>query len=357
MLPKDPSTLLSYVNMLLRDKYSSFDALLDDLGDDASGIADRLGTAGYLYNPASNAFVFVEPAASDNSVNTVWSDKIQGIHTLYDSRALRFSDVFMQQYVPAFSLPENARILEIGCGPGALCEALMRWYPSSSITGIDRDSNFIAFAKAKVPGVTFLEGDATKLPFDDESFDVTISNTVAEHIEPTAFYGEQLRVLKKGGICLVLSARKGIHRFAESVMSKSEREKELSSRSDDLFNRNMSEFNICAYPQTEAELPSCMGRYGFKNISTSYAVINLTPDSSRYSRDMAVAMINSNRSNDLDNVEIMEKAVPPVITKDEAHELRTLINKRFDRRIMQYDLSEKQWDVNLSITMIVRGVR
>lgn len=36
----------------------------------------------------------------------------------------------------------------------------------------------------------------SKIPFENESFDVTISNTVAEHIEPSRFYGEQYRVLK-----------------------------------------------------------------------------------------------------------------------------------------------------------------
>ena len=56
-----------------------------------------------------------------------------------------------------------------------------------------------------------MEGDATALPFQSNTFDVTISNTVCEHVKPAKFYGEQLRVLKPGGICLVLSSRKGIN--------------------------------------------------------------------------------------------------------------------------------------------------
>ena len=71
---------------------------------------------------------------------------------------------------------------------------------------MDRDSNFIAFASKKAPQIHFLEGDATELTFESESFDVTISNTVVEHIEPSKFYGEQYRVLKENGVCLVLSA-------------------------------------------------------------------------------------------------------------------------------------------------------
>ena len=85
-----------------------------------------------------------------------------------------------------------------------------RWYPNAEITGLDRDSAFIQFAGEHEPGISFVEGDAAKLPYPDNTFDVTISFTVSEHIDPSAFFQEQLRVLKPGGVCLVLSSRKGI---------------------------------------------------------------------------------------------------------------------------------------------------
>ena len=130
-------------------------------------------------------------------MNTLWSKYVQGTKTLYFSRKLRFDDLFSEQYRCLFDLDVNRKlkILEIGCGPGALAS----------------DSEFIRFATEHEPEVNFVEGDATTLPFEDNTFDVTISNTVAEHIEPSKFYGEQVRVLKRGGVCLVLSSRKGIH--------------------------------------------------------------------------------------------------------------------------------------------------
>ena len=123
-------------------------------------------------------------------MNTIWSDHVQGIMTLYLSRKLRFDDMFFDQYKSLFNLDQSAtlNILEIGCGPGALAESLRKWYPNAHITAIDRDSNFIAFAKENITGVDFKEGDAAQLPFEDHSFDVTISNTVLEHVEPTAFW-------------------------------------------------------------------------------------------------------------------------------------------------------------------------
>ena len=82
-------------------------------------------------------------------MNTIWSEHVQGTMTLYLSRKLRFDDMFFEQYKDVFDLDRNAklRILEIGCGPGALAEAMHRWYPMAHVTAIDRDSNFISFAK------------------------------------------------------------------------------------------------------------------------------------------------------------------------------------------------------------------
>ena len=82
-------------------------------------------------------------------MNTIWSENVQGIKTLYLTRQLRFDDLFYSQYEKLFGLDKNAslKILEIGCGPGALSQALHRWYPNAQITAIDRDSNFISFAK------------------------------------------------------------------------------------------------------------------------------------------------------------------------------------------------------------------
>lgn len=123
-------------------------------------------------------------------MNNIWSKHVQGIGTLYSSRKLRFSDMFFEQYRKLFGIDESKalKILEIGCGPGALAGALHRWYKNAEITAIDRDSGFIEFAKEHEAGIAFLEGDATELPFEDNSFDITVSYTVSEHVEPAKFF-------------------------------------------------------------------------------------------------------------------------------------------------------------------------
>ncbi|MDE6363288.1 MAG: class I SAM-dependent methyltransferase [Lachnospiraceae bacterium] len=70
-------------------------------------------------------------------MNTIWSDHIQNIGTLYYSRTLKFSDAYKEPYQNAFCIGNHANILEIGCGPGALTQSLARWYPDSTVTGVD----------------------------------------------------------------------------------------------------------------------------------------------------------------------------------------------------------------------------
>ncbi|MBQ8799374.1 MAG: methyltransferase domain-containing protein [Lachnospiraceae bacterium] len=288
-------------------------------------------------------------------MNTVWSTYVQGIGTLYNTRLLRFSDLFQKKYRKAFRIDDKKRILEIGCGPGALAESLARWYPGAQVFGIDRDSNFIAFAKQQNPMIQYAEGDATALAFENESVDVTISNTVAEHIEPSKFYGEQYRVLKEKGVCLVLSARRGINITAPCISEKSAFEKEIWKRAEQQLAEVDEKFSVCAYPQNESELPLCMEQYGFRNVTTEYLTVNLTPDNPVYTKETAHAMINANRQVSLDGADELLRIATGVVTVDEVEELKRIINFKYDKRIELYNKGIKQWDANVSVTMVIRG--
>ena len=282
-------------------------------------------------------------------MNNIWSEHIQGIKTLYLSRKLRFDDAFFDQYDRLFHLDHDRelKILEIGCGPGALAESLHRWYPGAQITAIDRDSSFITFAQENIAGVNFIEGDATHLPFENGTFDVTISNTVQEHIEPAAFWGEQRRVLKPGGICLCLSARKGIHCSAQCLETTRE-EKEFWESLPQTENE-LEKYGVCKYPMSEAELPASMELHGFMNVTAGYAVIDLTPDAAKYSDKMAEDMIEAGRQTSLEAIHSAHS--------DHADKAISAVNRKYDERLRLYRAGIKQWDTSVSITMIVRGIK
>lgn len=282
-------------------------------------------------------------------MNNIWSEHIQGIKTLYLSRKLRFDDAFFDQYDRLFHLDHDRelKILEIGCGPGALAESLHRWYPRAQITAIDRDSSFITFAQKNIAGINFIEGDATHLPFENGTFDVTISNTVQEHIKPTAFWGEQRRVLKPGGICLCLSARKGIHCSAQCLETTRE-EKEFWESLPHSENE-LEKYGVCKYPMSEAELPASMEQHGFINVTAGYAVIDLTPDAAKYSNKMAEDMIEAGRQSSLEAIRSAHS--------DHADEAIFAVNQKYDERLRLYRAGIKQWDTSVSVTMIVRGIK
>ncbi len=110
------------------------------------------------------------------------------------------------------TLPKGGTGLDIGCGSGALTIACAKRNPQRKMVGIDRwGKDYAEFslplcqgnAKAESVGNTsFQKGDATKLPFSDETFDAVTSNYVYHNIsgyDKQKLLLETLRVLKKGG--------------------------------------------------------------------------------------------------------------------------------------------------------------
>ncbi len=57
MIPQDPVMLLSYINLKLRDEYSSFEALCDDLDVSNVEIEEKLKSINYTYDKDQNQFV------------------------------------------------------------------------------------------------------------------------------------------------------------------------------------------------------------------------------------------------------------------------------------------------------------
>ena len=57
MLPQDANTLLSIINMKLRDFYGSLDALCEDLDEDKEQIQKTLSGIGYTYDGEKNQFI------------------------------------------------------------------------------------------------------------------------------------------------------------------------------------------------------------------------------------------------------------------------------------------------------------
>ncbi len=289
----------------------------------------------------------------ENHNTTYWSSLIQGPNTLYYSRKLRFSSHTKPDFMRAFCIDDLSCgcLLEIGCGPGALLEALACWYPDMTLTGCDIDENFIKIAAEHAGSADVVYGNAESLPFDDGSFEVTISNTVSEHVNPASFFPEQYRVLKKCGVCLVLSSRKTLSFYDDNC---TDFERELWDKLDDWGKSNLEKYSICAYPMKENEIPRVMEKYGFTNVKVEYITVNMTPDDSRFTAKEAHIMINSRRLEELENVR-QAKTHAGVVSAREADEMFRLINARYDERIHKYDSGIRLWDGMVNVIMVIRG--
>ena len=99
--------------------------------------------------------------------------------------------------------PNHAEVLEVGCGTGVLTRRLAAQQGVASVVGLDNAASLLARARelaADRPNVTFEEGDAGSLPFDDGSFDVVVFDSTLSHVtEPDRAITEAFRVLRLGG--------------------------------------------------------------------------------------------------------------------------------------------------------------
>ena len=93
------------------------------------------------------------------------------------------------------------------------------------------------------------------------------------------------------------------------------------------------------------------------SLRTDYITINLTPDNPIYPKEMAHAMINANRKCAVDNAESLVQIGNGVVSHSEVEELKQMVNAKYDKRLELYDSGIRQWDANMSVTMIMRGVK
>ncbi|EFI42505.1 MULTISPECIES: class I SAM-dependent methyltransferase [Peptoniphilus] len=110
------------------------------------------------------------------------------------------------------TIPDGGKGLDVGCGSGALTIACAKRNLNSKMVGLDRwgkeyknYSRALCRKNAEAEGINnveFVKGDALKLDFPDETFDVVTSNYVYHNIKGYShqeLLKETLRVLKKGG--------------------------------------------------------------------------------------------------------------------------------------------------------------
>ncbi|MBV8065388.1 MAG: methyltransferase domain-containing protein [Actinobacteria bacterium] len=121
---------------------------------------------------------------------------------LQDARAAELAEK-----VQAFLLPRgDERAVDVGAGAGALALALAPHVREA--VGVDRVPELLALARERAKGIAnveFVEGDAERLPFDDDSFDLAGTLRTLHHVpHPERVLAELTRVTRPGGRLLVI---------------------------------------------------------------------------------------------------------------------------------------------------------
>lgn len=93
------------------------------------------------------------------------------------------------------------RVLDVGCGPGALTAELVRRLGAAAVSAVDPSEPFVAAARDRHPGVTVRRATAEQLPFADREFDAALAELVVHFMaDPVVGLREMARVTRTRGV-------------------------------------------------------------------------------------------------------------------------------------------------------------
>jgi SAM-dependent methyltransferase len=113
----------------------------------------------------------------------------------------RFSEPLAVQFAELADVRAGQRVLDVGCGPGALTAQLVQRLGSGAVTAIDPSAPFVAAIRDRWPEIDVRRGVAERLPFADGTFDAALAQLVVHFMtDPVAGLAEMARVTCPGGV-------------------------------------------------------------------------------------------------------------------------------------------------------------
>ena len=119
----------------------------------------------------------------------------------YDRFMGRYSVLLSPQLADLAGVRAGQRVVDVGCGPGALTAELVTRLGPAAVTAVDPSTPFVAAARARNPGVNVVQTSAEHLPFPDRSFDAALAQLVVHFMsDPVAGLAEMARVTVPDGV-------------------------------------------------------------------------------------------------------------------------------------------------------------
>jgi SAM-dependent methyltransferase len=118
-------------------------------------------------------------------------DRFMGLHSRH----------LAPQLIDFAGLTLGSRVLDVGCGPGALTTALVARLGAASVSAVDPSEPFVAAARARHPGIDVRLAAAEALPYENGVFDAALAQLVVHLMaDPAAGLREMVRVTRREGI-------------------------------------------------------------------------------------------------------------------------------------------------------------
>ena len=136
----------------------------------------------------------MRPKATD----AMWADA-----EAYDAYIGRWSRVAARMFVEWLGVAPRSEWLDVGCGTGAVTQAILDGADPKRVLGADRSGAFVARAAATItdPRAGFEHADAGRLPVREGAFDAVVSGLMLNAMsDQPATLAEFVRVARPGGI-------------------------------------------------------------------------------------------------------------------------------------------------------------
>jgi SAM-dependent methyltransferase len=119
----------------------------------------------------------------------------------YDRFMGRYSVPLAPEFADFAAVVPGQRVLDVGCGPGALTTELVARLGAAAVSAVDPSEPFVEAARKRHPGVDVHRASAEQLPFEDEAFDAALAQLVVHFMtRPVEGLRELARVTRSGGV-------------------------------------------------------------------------------------------------------------------------------------------------------------
>src|SRR6266581_2766788 len=113
----------------------------------------------------------------------------------------RYSEPLAAQFADLAGVRRGQRVLDVGCGPGALTAELVSRAGADAVSAVEPSASFAAAVGERLPGVDVRLSAAEQLPFPDSAFDAALAQLVVHFMaDPVLGLREMSRVTRPGGV-------------------------------------------------------------------------------------------------------------------------------------------------------------